>query len=369
VNDFEAELWRRDGSSIHVSLNAKLLLSEHGRPYAVQGTSRDISERKRLEAERDRVFNLTVDMLSVVAAGGTLLRVNPAWEATLGYTGAEVLGTNVWDLLHPEDLKRCRNAARGVDRGEVVTDLRGRFRCKDGGWRWLGWSMTRAGEGDVIYCVARDVTELMETQDEMLRVQEELETTIEALRANQVALEEQTAEMDRLRIAAERMANHDMLTGVANRRAWFAEATRVKPTAVAIFDIDFFKSVNDSYGHPAGDEVLREVARRLQSALPGTAFLGRLGGEEFAVLFTGPFGEAREASAAAALAVGAEPITLEGSLKIHVTVSGGLAPWRVSGRIREQSLADTYEEADAALYEAKSSGRQQLVVRGGPKAA
>jgi diguanylate cyclase len=138
---------------------------------------------------------------------------------------------------------------------------------------------------------------------------------------------------------------------------------------VAIFDIDFFKSVNDSYGHPAGDEVLREVARRLQSALPGTAFLGRLGGEEFAVLFTGPFGEAREASAAAALAVGAEPITLEGSLKIHVTVSGGLAPWRVSGRIREQSLADTYEEADAALYEAKSSGRQQLVVRGGPKAA
>ena len=368
VNDAEATLRTKSGELVPVSVNATMLRDEAGNFRGAQGTLRDITERKRAEAERDRIFNLTVDMLSVVAAGGTLLRVNPAWEATLGYTAEEIVGTNVWDLLHPDDLAAGRRGARPVDEGKVVTDLRSRFRCKDGSWRWLGWSMTRTSEDGAVYAVARDVTELMETQQEMLRVHAELETMLDAMRENQAVLRAQTEEMNQLRLKAEHLANHDTLTGVANRRAWFAEGTGTKPTAIAIFDIDLFKKVNDTFGHPAGDEVLRQVAARLQSGLPENALLGRLGGEEFAVLFHGSFAEARAACEAAIAAVGTTPVTLEGSVKIDVAVSGGLAPWRPGGRSREESLANTYEEADMALYEAKASGRSRLAVRG-PKAA
>jgi diguanylate cyclase (GGDEF)-like protein/PAS domain S-box-containing protein len=364
INDAEAIMRTKSGELVPVSVNATMLRDADGNFRGAQGTLRDISERKRAQAERDRIFNLTVDMLSVVAPGGRLLRVNPAWEATLGYSPDDVVGTNVWDMLHPDDLRAARRGARAIDEGRVVTDLRSRFRCKDGSWRWLGWSMTRTNEDGAVYAVARDVTELMETQLEMLRVHGELEMTLNAMRASQLVLEKQAREMDRLRIEAEHLANHDTLTGVANRRAWFNHATATKPTAIAIFDIDLFKKVNDTFGHPAGDEVLRQVAGRLQAVLPPDALLGRLGGEEFAVLFHGSFADARAASDAAVRSVSGTPITLEGSLQIEVAVSGGLAPWRPRGRSGEESLANTYEEADVALYEAKTAGRRRLVAHG-----
>ena len=192
-----------------------------------------------------------------------------------------------WSLVHPDDVANSRHGARAIDRGEVVKDLRGRFRCKDGSWKWLGWSMTRAEGTDRFYCVARDVSELMHAEEQTRRAQQDLEETLEAMRASQAVLEEQAEAMDQMRIEAEHLANHDMLTGVVNRRAWFAQATAQHPTAVAIFDIDYFKRVNDTYGHPAGDFVLVEVSRRLTAALPSDALLGRLGGEEFGALFLG----------------------------------------------------------------------------------
>jgi diguanylate cyclase (GGDEF)-like protein/PAS domain S-box-containing protein len=369
LNDQEATLRRSDGGIAPVSVNATALRDADGAVIGYEGTLRDITERKHAEEELDRVFNLTVDLLAVVAPGGALLRVNPAWEATLGYAEGELLGHIVWSFVHADDLAETRRSARAIDRGEVVKDLRGRFRCKDGSWKWLGWSMTRAEGTEDIYCVARDVSELMHAEELTRRAQEDLEETLEAMRASQAVLEEQAEAMDQMRIEAEHLANHDMLTGVVNRRAWFAQATAQKPTAIAIFDIDYFKRVNDSHGHPAGDSVLIEVGRRLQAALPAGALLGRLGGEEFGALFLGSFSEARAASQAAVRAIADAPFELPDGSPLAISVSGGLAPWRPAGQSRERSLANTYEDADAALYEAKAAGRRTLAVRGARRAA
>ncbi len=362
VNDFEANLRRKDGTFVPVSLNAKLVFDASGAIAGVQGTARDITERKRAEEERDRIFRMSVDMIAVLDSDGRFLRVNPAWQRQLGYAEQQLLGLSAWSLVPPKDRPWAMERAAGSPRGDEVRDLTVRFRDRRGRYRWLSWTLAPITEDGLSYCVVRDVTESIKSQHQMQEM-------VDVLQANAAALSEQAAEMDRLRLEAEHLANHDMLTGAANRRAWFAHAARTRPTAIALFDVDFFKAVNDTYGHPAGDTVLRQVALRLEAALPEGALLGRLGGEEFGILLYNPFPEAHATAEAAATAIAASPIAIEGGVAINVTVSGGLAPWQAGADSREQSLARTYEDADHALYEAKATGRQRLVVHTPPRSA
>lgn len=214
-----------------------------------------------------------------------------------------------------------------------------------------------------------DLAARMKTAQRILAWEHQLQDVNESLMRNAMVLAAQAAEIDRMREEAEYLATHDMLTGVLNRRAWFNAATSTKPTAVAVFDVDFFKGVNDAHGHPAGDDVLAAVAGRLSRALAEQAILGRIGGEEFAALFQVPFPEAETACAAALDAVGAAPIPLPNNQSITITVSAGLSSWLGRGHAsREESLAHTYEAADRLLYTAKRSGRGCLVAEA-PKAA
>ncbi len=353
---------RKDGSRVPVSLTMTMLRDGEGEPTGYLGIARDISAEKQAELElresesRFRgVFDLSLDMIATVNRQGLLTQVNPAWEKTLGHPEDVLLGKPIWPLVHPEDVEGGVARALPALQGQAVYDSRIRVRRADGRWRWLSFNLSPVSDSGEAYLVARDVTGEVESRQEM-------EELLEVLRASTAAMAEQNAELDQLREHAEYLANHDTLTGTLNRRAWFAAAAAAKPTAIAIFDIDHFKDVNDTYGHPAGDAVLTEVARRLDAALPGGAHLGRLGGEEFAVLFTGPIGEARAAAARCIEAVAAHAIMLPSGEALQVTVSGGLAPWRPGERSREESLATTYDAADRALYEAKHAGRHRLVV-------
>ena len=183
-----------------------------------------------------------------------------------------------------------------------------------------------------------------------------------ALEANLIVVQKYATERDALRIEAERLANVDQLTGVRNRRAWYAEAEQAGHTAVAIFDIDHFKRVNDRYGHPVGDLVLQEVATRLEAALEGHGTMGRLGGEEFAAVFSIPLDEAHRVCVDAVAAVAGAPVDLPSGGKLEVTISAGLAGWRHVPDDSKASLEATYEEADGALYHAKQSGRGRLSI-------
>jgi diguanylate cyclase (GGDEF)-like protein len=159
------------------------------------------------------------------------------------------------------------------------------------------------------------------------------------------------------------LSSTDPLTGVMNRRAFLTvleqeldRVTRGGEYALLLaVDIDHFKRINDSYGHPAGDLVLREVTQRLRDAVRPMDDVARIGGEEFAVLCPScPPSFAMAVAQRARAAIEATPIALPGLVPFAVTVSVGGAfalPW-VKGM-----LADWMARADRQLYRAKQEGR------------
>ena len=152
------------------------------------------------------------------------------------------------------------------------------------------------------------------------------------------------------------------LTGLLSRRAWFDAASAERPVAIAVFDIDHFKTINDRFGRPAGHRVLQAVSRCIREAVGDAGFVGRLGGEEFGVAFYVPMHDAREVSERVVAAVAANPCDIDGERSLRVTISAGIAPCRRATDDPIIALAKAYEFADRALYEAKARGRHQLVV-------
>nr|WP_315430105.1 GGDEF domain-containing protein [uncultured Albidiferax sp.] len=152
-------------------------------------------------------------------------------------------------------------------------------------------------------------------------------------------------------------ATHDSLTGVFNRAAIIQLVNQYflrQDLALIVLDIDHFKRVNDSFGHPVGDRVIVGVVDCLKDVVPATAHIGRVGGEEFTVLLPGQNGDAAEEMAQA----------FRRTIEMHafdlpdgsgVTASFGVS-WSPSGG----KFDDTYNLADEALYQAKRGGRNQV---------
>ncbi len=158
-------------------------------------------------------------------------------------------------------------------------------------------------------------------------------------------------------------ATHDALTGLFNRRhvedLLRAEVERAqrhaRPLAVAMLDADHFKNINDTYGHPTGDDVLREISARCRKTLRANDILGRYGGEEFVIVF--PETNVEEAGAVAErmrAAVAANPIQVGGHA-LDVTVSIGVSAYAPGHNVER-----LVERADAALYTAKQDGRNRV---------
>lgn len=160
----------------------------------------------------------------------------------------------------------------------------------------------------------------------------------------------------------ERLAHYDMLTDLPNRLMLLdrlthalASASRRGKTLAALFiDVDHFKNINDGFGHPSGDEVLQTVARRMSARLRKGDTLGRLGGDEFLVVLedlTEP--EPAERVAEAMMAVVREPISLRNGREVYVSLSVGISLYPDDA----QTATELIQHADAAMYQAKSQGR------------
>lgn len=163
-----------------------------------------------------------------------------------------------------------------------------------------------------------------------------------------------------------RMARHDGLTGAFNRGYFFDEAARIlrrlhkvdTRACLVVLDLDHFKRVNDTHGHPAGDEVLRHAVGICRRELRDSDVFGRLGGEEFGILMPGcSSDQGAEIASRIRRALTDNPMTLDAQHAIVVSASFGLACSDVSGHELHQLFGD----ADAALYQAKEGGRNQLV--------
>ena len=167
------------------------------------------------------------------------------------------------------------------------------------------------------------------------------------------------SELNKARDALAFEALHDPLTGILNRRAIFGalakELSRAgregRGLSIGLCDIDYFKNVNDTYGHQVGDEVLRQFAQRIRASLRDYDHVGRYGGEEFLVVAPGSSGGVEEGLYERLAQAAADAMRTKAG-EISITISIGVA-----GGSGGSTIEDLFAEADAALYRAKREGR------------
>lgn len=176
-------------------------------------------------------------------------------------------------------------------------------------------------------------------------------------------VQERTRELQKAKLAAEQEARTDHLTGIYNRRSFFVEAgksltlaiRKQQPLSLLMFDLDFFKSINDTYGHDMGDEALRVFSNTIKDNLRETDVWGRLGGEEFAlVLVEDKQGTLQTAERLRKQIAGIEIQTQAGPLRLTASIG-------IAYHSDENNIEALISKADTALYEAKSQGRDQVI--------
>ena len=292
------------------------------------------------ERYRELVDNARSVILRVTP-GGVVTFFNEYAQEFFGFSESEVLGRHLLQtIVPPKD-------SRGLDQETGILEAMANpeehvFRenenvTRDGRRVWMSWAnrplTSLAGDLEEVLCVGTDIT---------------------ARREMEARLRE--------------MAVTDSLTGVANRRHFFGKAESElqrsrrygRPLSALMLDLDHFKSVNDTYGHDAGDKVLMAVSDMVAGRLRDVDLLGRLGGEEFAVLFP-ETGQDQATQVAERIREAVEAARVDvGGKDIGVTVSIGV----VTLAEEDSGVDALMRRADKAMYTAKETGRNRVVTTG-----
>jgi len=123
----------------------------------------------------DRFFDLSIDMLCIAHFSGYFKRLNPAWEKTLGFSREELQSKPMFEFVHPEDRERTLDQNRRVRAGGQALAFENRYLCKNGAYRWLRWNATADLDHQVIYSLARDITERKQAEEERERLLRDLQ--------------------------------------------------------------------------------------------------------------------------------------------------------------------------------------------------
>ena len=305
--------------------------------------ARDVAERRRALAalrESEERFRALVqnasDLIAVLAADGTLRYESPSHERVLGYPPGARAGESVLDLVHPDDRPQMEDALSHLaTHPDGLVTLEYRSPHADGSWRVIESTganlLADPAVGGIVFN-SRDVTDRRRAEERLLH---------DAVHDELTGLPNRALFMDRLRRAMER-----------------ARREPGSMAAVLFLDIDRFKIVNDSLGHPAGDELLVRLAGVLAAAVRPKDLIARVGGDEFTILLEG------DHDAADAVRVAERiherlmaPIDLSGH-EVFITASIGIA----IATADHQEPPDLLRDADTAMYRAKASGRACHVV-------
>ncbi len=344
----EYELKRRDGSVITITENARLNRDERGQPTGFEGTVTDITERKRAEQqfydEKERAevtLQSIADAVITTDRSGTVDYINPIAEKMTGWPSDEACGRNITEIV------------------KLV---------KDGGQEQVDDPVSLAlASGDPIHL--GDRTALVSRRGLEVPIQ----ATVAPIRdragmtAGAVIVFSDVSRERRMKRLLSYQAAHDALTGLINRREFesrlssaidSARADKNIRHAMIYIDLDQFKVVNDTCGHPAGDQLLRQVTGLLQARVRANDVLARLGGDEFGVLL--------------------EHCTPEQALRIADTLrqaihdlrfQWGTSTMQIGASIgiveidqHTESVATLLSAADIACYSAKDGGRNRVQV-------
>ena len=365
-------LRRADGTVRYVYLLHEVLADAHGNPVRISGTMMDITERKAAE---DALQKSEARFRSAIGAMNEgLILQNQAGEIEIfNRRAGEILGLTEdqmrgrvsldprWKAIHedetpwPGDTHPAMVALReGIEQSQVVMGIH----KPNGKLTWVSINavpLFHVGDSqpNAVVVTFTDITERK-------WFEEQIATQVTWTNEANVQMHLQQAELEEANARLATLATMDGLTGLKNHRAFqeklveeYGRAQRYKtPLSLLLLDVDHFKPFNDQFGHPAGDQVLKQVAAALQSAGRATDFTARYGGEEFVMILpdTNP----------------------EGALKLGERVRANVAAQRWEQRAitisvgattlhaATESSAELVTEADQALYQSKAAGRNRV---------
>jgi diguanylate cyclase (GGDEF)-like protein/PAS domain S-box-containing protein len=322
---------RRDGSEFHLEASVSGLFVD-GRWHAI-GIARDITERKRAEAklrQAQRVFDHTAEGIVVTDAEANIVAVNKAFTEITGYEEAEVLDRN------------CRMLKSGQQDAFFYKTMWASL-TRAGVWTGEIWNRRKNGE------VYSEWLAISAVEDEYQQP------------THYVGVFSDTTAIKKSQAAVDFLAHHDALTELPNRllckslleHAVDRAHNQNNLLAVLFINLDRFKSVNESLGHPAGDQLLRIVSRRMKEHLRSGDTLARMGGDEFTVILEQETSVAGIAALATKFAEAlARPLRIEDH-DLHVTASIGVCVYPEDGEDADTLLRN----ADLAMDQAKTIGR------------
>jgi PAS domain S-box-containing protein len=168
---------RRDGSRFWANEVTTQLLDEAGRLEGFAKVMRDFTQWKDAADERDRIFNMSADMICVAGFDRYFKRVNPSFTRVLGYSEAELIGKPYTDFIHPDDRMATVSEAKSLEGQprDSSKPFQNRYLCADGTYRWLEWKSISLPEEELVYAIARDVTEQKANEEKLRAIAVELE--------------------------------------------------------------------------------------------------------------------------------------------------------------------------------------------------
>ena len=329
-----ARALRSDGTYRWLELSIKPIYENGelvGRLTAYRDIHAEVEAQDALAAS-ERLFRMLAENATDVVAyadQGLLAWVSPSVTAALGWEAAEMVGKSLVAYAHPGDV----TAVAEQQQEAVTRTSRRRFRLR-----------SRAGE---YHWVESHAGPYRDADGEPGGWVTSLRVIDDIVRAEEVL---------------DRRARFDALTGLVNRQEVFEQLEACgqrtgQEIAVLFCDIDHLKTINDTFGHTAGDEVIRVVAERARGAIRSDDLAGRIGGDEFVVLLRGVHGlEEATRLAEKIRSTISDPVLLaEGPVMPSVSIGVTLAP-------PGEDVAALIARADQAMYEAKRAGRDRVVV-------
>ena len=289
-----------------------------------RNTLRDSEERFRALTEQ------STDIILIASLSGQIQYASPSVHTVLGVHEDSLLGTNLIDLVHPDDFAETISTGPQAVANRQNRIFEVRLRCADGRWLHFECAVRNLTQykniGGIVYN-ARDITERKYAREELLF-----------------------------------NATHDVLTGLPNRALFLARLQsamdRLKrhphhAAAVLFIDIDDFKVVNDCYGHATGDLLIKEVSNRLRACMRSDGTIARMGGDEFTVLVEDITDPSDAIRVAERIQSSFTPPFLLKELEIFKSASIGIALASSETPAAEAVL----QNADIAMYRAKSQGK------------
>ncbi len=357
----EKRYLRKDGATIWVNLTASLLSNMAEEPVSFLRIVEDITERKQAEEalrETNELLSLFMKhspiyafIKQVTSTESRVMLASENYQDMVGIPGSEMTGKTMEQLFPPEFAAKIT-----ADDWAVIScskelkldeDLNGRS------YTTIKFPIFQ-GSKDLLAGYTIDITERKRAENELQRSKEALEVANLTL---------QTA------LTREKQLSHtDMLTGINNRRFLFELAEREfgiairyrHPFSVMMFDIDYFKGVNDTFGHAVGDQILQCVTQIACAELRSADVIGRYGGEEFVIML--PMTDAQKVyPVAERIRAGVAALrvpTPKGDAS--VTISIGIAETILTPQ--DESVDKVIRRADEAMYESKKAGRNRTVI-------